>query len=90
MIVALFAIVWAVTRASVQSMTMDEVDTYFWFVANSDIWSAFSNNHVLNSLLMWLSTRALGNSSVALRTPALAGATLSIGVGAVLPYLRSH
>jgi len=80
MIVALFAIVWAVTRACVQSMTMDEVDTYFWFVATSDIWSAFSNNHVLNSLLMWISTHALGNSSVAIRIPTLAGATLYVGI----------
>jgi hypothetical protein len=77
---ALFAIVWAIVRASVQSITMDEADTYFWFVATSKIWYPFSNNHVLNSLLMWISTRAFGTSILAIRTPALLGAILYVGI----------
>jgi hypothetical protein len=75
---ALFAIIWAAVRASVQSITMDEADTYFWFVAPSNVWRFFPNNHVLNSLLMWLSTRAFGISSLALRAPAILGAILYI------------
>ena len=84
MIVALFAIVWAVIRAYVQSITMDEADTYFWYVANSDLWYPFSNNHVLNSILMWISTRAFGMSSLAIRAPALLGAVLFVGACLVL------
>jgi hypothetical protein len=79
MIVALFAIVWAVIRAYVQSITMDEADTYFWYVAKSDLWYPFSNNHVLNSILMWIFTRAFGISSLAFRGPALLGAVLFVG-----------
>ena len=84
MIVALFAVAWAVIRACVQSMTMDEVDTYFWYVSTSDVWRPFSNNHVLNSLLMWISTRAFGASSFAIRMPALLGAVLFVGTCYVL------
>jgi len=61
-------------------MTMDEVDTYFWYVATSRIWNPFPNNHVLNTLLMWIATRAFGISSMALRSPALLGATLYVSV----------
>jgi hypothetical protein len=39
---------------------MDEADTYFWFVANSNVWYSFPNNHVLNSLLMWITTHGFG------------------------------
>jgi hypothetical protein len=77
---AVFAIVWAVIRACVQSITMDEADTYAWFVATSNVWYPFSNNHVLNTLLMWLSTHAFGTSILAIRAPALLGAALYVGV----------
>jgi hypothetical protein len=79
LLVALFAIVWAVIRACVQSITMDEADTYFWFVATSHVWHPFSNNHILNTLLMWLSTHAFGTSTIAIRAPALLGAILYVG-----------
>ncbi len=75
-----FAFVWAVIRACVQSITIDEADTYAWFVATSNVWYPFSNNHVLNTLLMWLSTHAFGTSTIAIRAPALLGAILYIGV----------
>jgi hypothetical protein len=78
--VALFAVVWAVIRASVQSITMDEIDTYNWFVASSDMWRPYSNNHILNSLLMWMTTHAFGNSVLAIRAPALLGGCLYIAV----------
>jgi len=77
---ALFAMVWAVIRASVQSITMDEADTYAWFVATSNVWYPFSNNHILNTLLMWVSTHAFGPSIIAIRTPALIGAAIYIGI----------
>jgi len=77
---ALFPMVWAVIRASVQSITMDEADTYAWFVATSNVWYPFSNNHILNTLLMWLSTHAFGPSIVAIRAPALLGAAAYIAI----------
>jgi len=73
---ALFAFAWAVARACLQSITMDEADTYSWFVATSNVWYPFSNNHILNTLLMWVTTRAFGPSVIAIRAPALIGAAL--------------
>lgn len=77
---ALFPMVWAVIRASVQSITMDEADTYSWFVSTSNVWYPFSNNHILNTLAMWLSTHAFGPSILAIRAPALLGAAAYIGI----------
>ncbi len=76
LLAALFAIFWAILRACVQSLTIDEADTYLFFAARSvrDIWYPSSNNHVLNSLLIWLSTHLLGTSSITVRAPALLGA----------------
>ncbi len=65
-------------RARVQSITLDEADTYFWFVANSEVFYPFPNNHVLNSLLMWVTTHAFGLSSLTARMPALLGAAIYI------------
>jgi hypothetical protein len=81
LLAALFAAAWAVTRACVQAITLDEADTYFWFVARSAgyIWYPFANNHVLNTLLMWLTTRAFGISAFTVRAPALLGAAIYIG-----------
>src|SRR5579863_5759578 len=78
---ALFAMVWAVVRASLQSVAQDEGDTYFWFAAKTaghSVWYPFPNNHVLNTMLMWVSTRVFGLSSISLRMPALAGGMLYI------------
>lgn len=77
---ALFAVVWAVVRASVQSITQDEGDTYFWFASRTVnfIWYPFPNNHVLNTALMWMTTRLFPLSSLTLRLPALLGAMLYI------------
>lgn len=74
----LFAFLWSVVRARVQSMTLDESDTYFWFVANSEVFYPFPNNHVLNTVLMWITTHAFGLSSLTARMPALLGASLYI------------
>jgi hypothetical protein len=74
---AVFAFLWAVTRACVQSITIDEADTYLLFVAPSGPyhWGASSNNHVLNSLLMRLFTSVFGVSHLSVRAPALLGTT---------------
>jgi hypothetical protein len=79
---ALFALLLAIIRACLQAITVDEASTYFWWVAKSAYhpWSPSSNNHILNSLLMWASTHALGTSSLTVRIPALLGAALYIFV----------
>jgi hypothetical protein len=73
-----FAFVWSIVRARAQSMTLDEADTYFWFVANSEVFYPFPNNHVLNTVLMWITTHAFGLSSLTARMPALLGAGVYI------------
>jgi hypothetical protein len=77
---ALFALLWAVARACVQSITIDEADTYLVWVARHypSHWEAASNNHVLNSLLMRLFTSVFGVSHLSVRAPALLGAALYI------------
>jgi len=82
MIAGLFALGLAIVRACTQSLTVDETDTYFWFVAKSVefLWTPFPNNHILNSVLMWVSTHLFGLSSFTLRLPALLGAALYITI----------
>jgi hypothetical protein len=77
---ALFAVVWAIIRASLQSVTIDEAFTYLYFVARPirTVWMPSSNNHVLNTLLMWIATHVFGTSNITLRAPALLGAVLYI------------
>jgi hypothetical protein len=80
--VAGFAIFWAILRAAVQSITLDEADTYMFFVAREakNIWHPGTNNHVLNSLLMWIFTHLFGTFAITARAPALLGAILYISV----------
>jgi hypothetical protein len=77
---AIFALLWAVARACVQSITIDEADTYLVWVARHEPshWEAASNNHVLNSLLMRLFTSVFEVSHLSVRAPALLGAALYI------------
>lgn len=77
-VAAVFAMTWSVVRAVTQSVTLDEADTYFWFVANSEVFYPFPNNHVLNTVLIWISTHLFGLSSLTLRIPALLGGALYI------------
>ncbi len=76
----LFAIFWAILRACVQAITLDEADTYFWFAGRSAgyIFYPFSNNHVLNSLLMWITIHLFGTSIITVRAPALLGAMVYV------------
>jgi hypothetical protein len=79
-VTAIFALLWAIARACVQSITIDEADTYHFWVAPHDPthWQAASNNHVLNSLLMRLFTSVFGVSHLTVRAPALLGAAFYI------------
>jgi hypothetical protein len=82
---------WAIARACVQSMTIDEADTYLFWVARPDPshWEAASNNHVLNSLLMRLFTSVLGTCHLSVRAPALLGAVIYIAAALSLCTLVS-
>lgn len=88
---AVFALLWAVARASVQSITMDEADTYLSFVGRPAPfhWWPFPNNHILNSALMRMFTLIFGVSHLTLRLPALIGAAIYIGVCRYLCMLLS-
>jgi hypothetical protein len=80
------AFAWLVARACIQSITIDEADTYLAFVGRSypSQWEAAANNHVLNSLLMRLSTALFGLSHLSMRLPALVGAAVYIVSALVL------
>ena len=76
--VAAFAMAWAIARAAVQSITIDEAVTYnIWVFNRRYLWYG-ANNHILNSTLMYVSTRLLGLSQFTARLPALFGAALYI------------
>jgi hypothetical protein len=77
--VALFAMAWAIARAAIQSITIDEAVTFNVFVFERRyLWYA-ANNHILNSILMYGFTKLLGISQFTTRLPALIGAALYIG-----------
>jgi hypothetical protein len=82
LLTALFAFSWAIIRACVQSITIDEADTYLMFASRSAgfIWYPSSNNHVLNSMLMWITTCLLGTSGITVRAPAILGTIVYICV----------
>jgi len=75
-----FAALWIVARARLQSITIDEADTYLMYVGtpSPSHWIPASNNHVLNSALMRLSSTLFGVSNLSLRLPALMGALIYI------------
>jgi len=75
---AAFAMAWAITRAAVQSITIDEAGTYNQFVSRRLFLWYGSNNHVLNSTLMYGFTKFFGVSQFTARLPALLGAALYI------------
>jgi hypothetical protein len=87
---AVLALAWAAARAQLQSVTVDEADSYLLYVAPG--WAAVfrpgSANHLLNTLLTRIVTTALGLSHLTLRAPALLGAGLyvafSLGICAIV------
>jgi len=85
-------LLWIAARASLQSITIDEADTYIFNVWRSgpSHWEPSANNHVLNSMLMRLFTSIFGASPLTLRLPALIGAALYIGAVYCLVRLISR
>ena len=79
---ACFAWGWAVARACLQSVTIDEADSYLEFASPDPDWAAWwypsSGNHVLHSILARLFTSLFGLSHLTLRAAALAGAAIYI------------
>jgi hypothetical protein len=77
---ALFAFLWLTARASIQSVTIDEADTYLAYAGPTapTHWSGSANNQLLNSLLMRLFTTIFGLSQFTIRIPALIGAAIYI------------
>jgi hypothetical protein len=86
-----FAMLWVLARAWVQSITIDEADTFMGFAhpAGPSHWNPSANNHVLNTVLMRLVTTIFGPSAITLRTPALLGAALYIAAAYFLVRLIS-
>jgi hypothetical protein len=78
--IGLFALLWIVARAAVQSVTIDEADTFLAYVAPPfpTHWSGSANNQLLNSLLMRLFTSIFGVAHLSVRAPALIGAAIYI------------
>ena len=77
---AVFAMVVIACRACIQSITIDEADTWLAYAGRSSPshWEAGSNNHVLNSMLIRLFTTVFGLHHLTMRMPALIGAGLYI------------
>ena len=81
-IAAVFAFVWLLARASVQSITIDEAYSYLLFAAPQGVghWFPLSGNHVLNTALVRLFTSVFGLSPFTARIPALIGAAIYIAL----------
>ena len=77
---AIIAMALIIFRAWTQAITIDEASTYILFVgADPPLhWLGSTNNHVLNTALMRLTTRLFGVSEFSARIPALLGAALYI------------
>ncbi|MGH9645620.1 MAG: hypothetical protein ACRD4E_02285 [Bryobacteraceae bacterium] len=75
---AAFAMAWAIARAAVQSITIDEANSYIQYASRHLYLWYGANNHILNSTLMYGFTRLLGPSQFTARLPALLGAALYI------------
>ena len=74
------AMLWAITRAYAQAITIDEASTIVNFVLPADptFLGAHANNHILNSLLAKIFVRLLGASNLTVRAGALIGAAVFI------------
>ena len=80
LIVAGLAVTWIVHRAMVQSITLDEANTFrYWVAPNAPTyWVPHANNHVLNSIMIRLAVWLFGLSHLTMRLPALLGGVLYI------------
>jgi hypothetical protein len=86
-----FALIWVAFRADLQSVTLDEADSYLGYVAHSwpSHWYPSSGNHVLNSILIRLLTWIFGLSHLTLRAPALLGGAIYVTAAYRLCWLIS-
>jgi hypothetical protein len=77
---AVFAMLWVLARACVQTITVDEAVTYMNFVRLPfpSHWVPHANNHLLNSILMRVFTSVFGTSHLTVRSGALVGAAVYI------------
>lgn len=74
------AVYLIIARACLQSITIDEADSFLLFAHQSwpSQWYPSSGNHVLNSILMRFITTVFGISEFTVRFPAILGAILYI------------
>src|SRR5262249_6676530 len=86
LVTALFAMLWLIARAHVQSVTIDEADTWLAYAGAPfpAYWTPAANNHVLNSMLIRLFTAIFGLWHLTLRAPALLGGAIYIGAAYAL------
>ena len=79
-VLACFALAWVVARACVQSVTIDEADSYLGFVTSDwrTQWYPSSGNHVLNTILMRIFTSVFGLSHLTLRGGAITGSVIYV------------
>ena len=79
-VLAIAVLALVAVRAVVQSITIDEGDTYVWWVSGKvhQPWSPHSNNHLLNTYLIWIFVHLFGLSNVSMRLPSFIGAVLYV------------
>ena len=89
---AVFAMLWVLARACVQTITVDEAVTYMNFVRPPfpSHWRPHANNHILNSMLMRVFTSVFGSSHLTVRSGALVGAAVYISAAYLLCRLISR
>jgi len=75
-----------IARACLQSVTIDEADSFLLFASQSwpAQWYPSSGNHVLNTLLEQLMAYIFGVNELTLRTPAILGAAVYIAAALYL------
>src|SRR5437764_4801390 len=80
LLLACFAMTWLIARACLQSVTIDEADSYLAFATAEwpAQWYPSSGNHVLNTLLMQIATSIFGLSHLTLRGGAMIGAAIYV------------
>ena len=75
---ALLVLALVAIRASIQSITIDEGDTYVYWVSGEifEPWHPHSNNLLLNTYLIWIFVHLFGLNNISMRLPSFIGALL--------------
>jgi len=83
---AVVALCLVIVRACLQSVTLDEADSFLLFAGQSwpAQWYPSSGNHVLNTLLERLAATIFGVNELTLRVPAILGAMIYIAAALYL------